>query len=474
MKRILIHKYELLKLLGEGSTGRVYLANDLHLNRLAAIKESNGSPIGDAGYEKEAELLKNLHHPGLPEIFDFFRQEEQTYLVMEYVEGVSLREYLDRNGKPDQQQAVSWALELAEILMYLHNCRPSIIYRDLKPANIIVCPNGKLRLIDLGAAICYACGQEEDLFCAGTVGYCPIGHWRGGYTDASWDIYGVGAILHEMLSGINPTLPPYERRPLREYDSSIPRGLEELVEDCTDFGKMEKNGFLKLLRGKIWYSKWFAGSKQYGTMEQVAEGLRGYTKQDRQRNLWWRLRKIPVYGMALLSCGWFFLPLLHGVPERDIPFPFLYKPLAGFLICFLLYRVLLHGKKSKSRIKKLEKSVCLTEKKYPGLFLLLVGIGACLAALPWHLQVPALPLTEQTAEHQVVYAGEENSLWVEMRDDQYRKLLLKDGAVYETDTQIRFELPAGRMPEGELSLQMIAVGEEGEVYTSRVFLLKKK
>lgn len=267
-----------------------------------------------------------------------------------------------------------------------------------------------------------------------------------------------------MLTGVNPTLPPFERRPIREYDSSLSPGLESLIRACMAEGETGKRRFFKK----------YTGDSAYRTMEQLEKGLMGYTEKEWKRRLWWRLRQSLVYGMGLLSCGWLFIPLLRGVEESRFPFPFLYQPILGFFLCILFYKLLLQKEKGKSHMKKLEKSICLTEKRYPGLYLLLTvcGIGGMLygSKMLWE----KAEWTKPVLEKHFVYAGEEQSLWVEMRDDQYRKLLLQEGSVYETDTQVRFELPVSRMPEGKLSLQIIAVGEEGEVYTSRVFLLRKK
>lgn len=172
---ILFQKYEIIKQLGQGTEGRVYLARNLHLDRLAAVKErirKEEDPM------QEAKLLKELEHPGLPVIYDFFRQGDREYLVMEYVEGITLRDYLQKNGKADFDQAVKWAVELCDVLSYLHERGQAVIYRDLKPENIMIRPDGRIKLIDLGTALYESFREGQCIDLAGTPGYCPKEQWK--------------------------------------------------------------------------------------------------------------------------------------------------------------------------------------------------------------------------------------------------------------------------------------------------------
>ena len=142
MSRVLFHKYEVLRTIGSGRTGTVYLVRDLNLNRLAAVKESTEEFL-----LAETELLKEVEHPGLPGIYDCFKEEGRTFLVMEYVEGMTLRKYLEKHGRVPERQAVKWAVDLCRILGYLHDRHPAVIYRDLKPENIMIRQDGRLKLM---------------------------------------------------------------------------------------------------------------------------------------------------------------------------------------------------------------------------------------------------------------------------------------------------------------------------------------
>ncbi len=437
MGEILFYKYELLRLIGSGSTGRVYLAWDMHLERLVAVKESRADLPS-----KELELLKELEHPGLPGVYDCIRQEENIFLVMEYVEGMTLRQYLDRYGRVEEAQAVRWAMDLCGILAYLHGRCPAVVYRDLKPENIMVRPDGGLKLIDLGAAIHCAFGEEREGFCAGTVGYCPPEQWKEPRGNVAFDIYGLGAVLHEMLTGVNPTQPPYLRRPVGEYEVAYRGALEKIIETCTAKEP----------------------SDRFSSMEQLRDALGSYQELDMYKRIFQALKAFLVVCAAGVTALSLFIPLARGVPRSQILFPFLLKPSVFLIITWLLYHVLFKYPKVKykrSSLRRQEKNIWLTEKKFRGLlsFLLLVFGGI------WPLAFSNMLLPS-------VYASEEPlKLWVEMRDEMGRKMLLKEGAVYVTDDRVRFELPADRLPAQELSMQLVAVGEDGNVYSSRIFLI---
>lgn len=441
MKQILCNKYEILKRIAEGGMGVVYLVKDLHLNKLAAVKVSKNPGKGREREQvmKEMEMLRELSHPALPAITDFFEEEDNICLVMEYVDGITLEQYLRRFGRVETALAVKWAVELTEVLQYLHTRTPSVIYRDLKPANIMIQPDGRLKLIDFGAAFVSAYGQEKEELLMGTPGYGAPEQWQSGNAGKASDIYGLGAVLHEMLTGINPTHFLGKRRPVREYDKSISRELERIISICTKKRPGERYQSMKDLQRAL---------RECGKKSKVKAGL---------------LFAGKGIGAALFLAAAVktSLPLIRGVKESEIPFPYLYQPLFLFGLAFLYRYLFLRNVKTGQMLKKQEKSVFLTEKKFPGIYVPGIITAVMTAALIQGMS--CIP----------VEAGEgKNNLWVEMRDEQNRKLLLKEGAVYHTDDRVRLEIPADRMPEEELALRLVATGEGGSVYESRVFLLK--
>jgi len=398
---------------------------------------------------QEGELLKELDHPGLPQIYDLFKEQGKTYLVMEYVEGITLRRYLLSNGRVPCKQAVSWTVELCQVLSYLHEGGRELIYRDLKPENIMIKPDGSLKLIDLGGVLGSTYGERREHDLAGTPGYCPPEQWKECRSDKTWDIYALGAVLHEMVTGVSPGQCAGLRLPIRVYDKSLPKELERVIEICTH----EKR------------------ENRFQNMEQLKAALLDDGKKEKRRKLLWRIKGLPVWILLCLAAVTFCYPLLMGVPEYEIPFPFLRAPLL-FLGAAAVFKLLIYGKKGNRILRKQEKSIRLTEKKFLGLY----GMVFFLLGSVWgemFCWANAGTDGDWSRKGSIVYAGEkEERLWVEMRDDLGRKLLLKDGAVYMPQECVRFELPAGRLPEGVLSLQMVAEGQEGSLYVSRVFLIE--
>ena len=151
-------KYEVLEVLGKGGCGTVYKVLEKSLDRILAMKETKlVSGTEREVYEKETRILKTCFHPALPVIFDSFWQGERHYMVMEYVEGITLKEYVDRHGKVEWKQAVKLCMDLGEILSWLHTRNQPIVYGDLKPDNIMITREGTVRLLDFGTA-----GLEEE------------------------------------------------------------------------------------------------------------------------------------------------------------------------------------------------------------------------------------------------------------------------------------------------------------------------
>lgn len=442
MKQILCNKYEVLKVIAEGGLGIVYLVKDLHLNKLAAVKVSK-NPENPGAREfafREMEVLKGLSHSALPGILDFFEEKDNICLVMEYVEGITLEQYLRKFGRVEVSLAVKWAVELAEVLQYLHTCNPPVIYRDLKPSNIMIQPDGKLKLIDFGAAFVTSYGQKGEQMMIGTPGYSAPEQWQSGNAGKAGDVYGLGAVLHEMLTGIGPGQLFKERRPVREYDRSISRELEKVIITCLRKRQTER----------------------YQSMEQLKKALLNSEKRGKKKEWLFGIRRGIAVLLFFLAGANLFLPLLKGVCREEFPFPFLTRPLILSGIA-LLYSIVFLKRTDRDRIlKRQEKSVFLTEKKFSGIFV----SGALIMILAGILKA------EPDARLSVQAAGKGNSLFVEMRDQQNRKLLLKEGCVYRVSDRVRLEIPAERIPKGEIALRLVAAGEDGEIYESRVFLLQ--
>lgn len=241
-----IGKYTVIRELGQGGEGCVYLARDEDLQRLVAIKEVNRKEqdrdrAGEKQLMKEADFLQQLRHPMLPVIYDLL-WEDVWYLVMEYIQGTTLRDYIERNGYMQEEPACAWAEQLLDILQYFHTRKPPVIYRDLKPDNIMVCPDGHLKLVDFGAAFRRSFGEEQDHVMAATLGYAAPEQFGQSmaYADERSDIYAFGKTLYYIVTGADPSKPPYTSMSIRDYQPLLTGRLDRLIRKCTKDDPQER------------------------------------------------------------------------------------------------------------------------------------------------------------------------------------------------------------------------------------------
>lgn len=237
-------KYEILKKIGQGGMSVVYVAMDTRLNKQWAVKEVIKNKEQDTkallrSLWREANILKMADHPVLPRIVDIINDKGTVFVVMDYIEGRTLSEILKKDGPQPQDKVVEWAKDLCKALDYLHSMTPPIIYRDMKPSNIMVKPDGRVKLIDFGTAKEFDVESLADTTALGTRGYAAPEQFgdakgRGIYkTDARTDIYSLGATLYHVLTGRNPSEPPYVIKPIREWNPLLSGGLEKLIVKCT-------------------------------------------------------------------------------------------------------------------------------------------------------------------------------------------------------------------------------------------------
>ena len=232
-------KYKILSKVGQGGMSVVYLAINEKANKSWAVKEVRKDGIKDfevvrQGLVAETDILKKLSHPNLPSIIDVIDTEDSFIIIMDYIEGNSLNKALDEYGAQPQDMVIEWAKQLCDVLGYLHSRTPPIIYRDMKPANVMLKPDGNVTLIDFGTAREFKEKNLADTTCLGTVGYAAPEQFGGmGQTDARTDIYCLGATLYHLVTGMNPCEPPYEIRPIRQINPALSGGLERIILKCT-------------------------------------------------------------------------------------------------------------------------------------------------------------------------------------------------------------------------------------------------
>lgn len=244
--------------IGMGANGTVYKAFDKLLNRYVAIKRVERD---EKWAWKEAEILKTLKHLSIPVIYDVLKEEEKVSIVMEYMEGENMLSVLEKGEPFEEKRAVEVGIRIGECLQYLHNLPEKIIYRDLKPENLIIDAEDRVKLIDFDSAFV---GRENgnEVIQTGTFGYsAPEQFEQQGMVDERSDIYGFGTTLYHMLTGKNPARPPYRIYKIREINPFISEELEQIVEKCMEQDK----------------------EKRYGSMEEILEELKNYQQKPQKK-----------------------------------------------------------------------------------------------------------------------------------------------------------------------------------------------
>ena len=242
---VLDGRYEILELIKSGGMGAVYKAVNCKLESICAVKELLPFELGEEEHEKarewfkrEARLLARLDHPGMPKVFDYFIINDRYYLVMNFVDGEDLLCKLDREGNPGlpEEKVVGWAIEILRVLDYLHKQDPVIIYRDLKPANIMLHRDGRIVLIDFGLARAVHNFSIKKT-ARGTFGYAPVEQYEGEAEPRS-DIYSLGATIHHLLTGMVPFSFNFE--PIRKIVMSLSPELEAIIMKALENNKEER------------------------------------------------------------------------------------------------------------------------------------------------------------------------------------------------------------------------------------------
>src|SRR5437870_6874215 len=221
----LLHsRYSIVSQIGTGGFGAVYKAKDtLFSHRLVAIKEMNQDGLSPqelaeatAAFEHEALLLTELTHPNLPRIHDHFSEHGRSYVVMDFIAGDTLEDYLDTLiQRLPVEMVLEIGIQLSTVLDYLHNHQPPIIFRDVKPANIMRTADHHVYLTDFGIARHFKPGKAKDTIPLGSKGYAAPEQYGKAQTTPQTDIYGLGATLHELLTGDDPSLSLFHFAPVQ-------------------------------------------------------------------------------------------------------------------------------------------------------------------------------------------------------------------------------------------------------------------
>jgi serine/threonine protein kinase len=278
---ILIDRYSIQKVVGVGGMGAVYCARDLHFPNVVkrvAVKEMINTVrdplIRDTiikNFEREANILATLNHPSIPRIYDYFSQDDRSYLIIEFIDGKDLEAILSESTDfLPEIQVINWAIELCDVISYLHNNKPEpIIFRDIKPSNIMINQHGHVLLVDFGIAKTFQTGQKGTMI--GTEGYSPPEQYKGDATQRA-DIYALGATLHHMLTKRDPRLEPpfsFDERKIRSINPAISSELEAVVNTALRYDPNDRYSSTELMRAAL-----IAAAKKTGLLHKLPAAVK--------------------------------------------------------------------------------------------------------------------------------------------------------------------------------------------------------
>jgi serine/threonine protein kinase len=245
-------RYSVMGTLGMGGFSSVYQARDLHfptVTRLCAVKEMINlatdprvHELAVKSFEREASILATLNHPAIPDVYDFFTEQSRSYLVMEFIQGHDLEALsAEQNEKFPQDTVFDWMIQVCAVLAHLHQHKPQpVIFRDLKPSNIMLDPHGRIRLIDFNIAKVFEEGEKGTMI--GTEGYSPPEQYRG-ESSPEGDVYALGATIHHLLTGQDPRMEPpfsFSERPISAQHSTVSTSFEAIINRCLAYNVKDR------------------------------------------------------------------------------------------------------------------------------------------------------------------------------------------------------------------------------------------
>ncbi len=400
-------RYEVVEILGKGGNGIVYKVREKNSDRILAVKETTlECEESRKCMEKETEMLKMCFHPALPVVVESFWQENNHYLVMEYVEGVTLKEYVKRCGRLSTDKMLEFASGIGEVLNYLHSRSQPVIYGDLKPENIIITEEEQVRLIDFGTAVHE---QDESTGCYASPGYAAPEQLKGRLPDIRSDIYSFGALMHYMLTGEDPQLPPYTRRALSECDIAISKGMDKVIS--------------KALKCQP--------EQRYQNIISVLKDLQQFSKNEKKEKLLWQFKQTVSALLFIAFAGFLYQAIEYwqwGITaDRNT---YLHMSVV-FLIMTIAWRIYMISGVEKKKSYRLEKNIWKTDKQGIGLMVILFAMGIFGMEIGVHAEEKTGTLPA------VIY------------DETGCKLLWQDDEVNELDGAFRIEIPKECFMDGK-------------------------
>ncbi len=314
---VLQGRYQIVGVLGMGGMASVYKARDLrfpNVNKLCAVKQMSNTAadpqlraMAIQNFEREADILATLNHPAVPQVYDYFSEATRSYLVMEIAGHVDLETMLAELPPGEffpVTQVLDWALQICEVLTYLHSRKPQpIIFRDLKPGNVMLDSHDRIRLIDFGIAKVFQTGQKGTMI--GTEGYSPPEQYRG-HAEPRGDIYALGATMHHLLTKQDPRLEPpfsFQERPIITTNPNVSTELEAVIMKALEYDIDNRYGSVEEFKQAL-----LSAGKREGIRSPQA-GYSAGPLPSADMNYLWRfacedeVRSTPAISQGLLYVG---------------------------------------------------------------------------------------------------------------------------------------------------------------------------
>lgn len=367
-------KYRLMKRIGKGGSGNVYMAEDLHMGKVWAVKEVwKGQQ-----FEREAETLRSVRHKNLPLLVDVIRQEDKAYLVLEYIEGNTLQEVMQEKKTLPLQESMRIGMEILEALKCLHHQNPPVVYGDLKPSNIMLDKEGGIKLIDFGTALS-GTGSKEAY---GTIGYAApeqvLTNLYDPGIDQRTDIYCFGILLYKMITGEYPK----DREGMKNLQHPyIGEGMKKILLKCMAFEK----------------------GKRYERAELLIEDLKKLSGKERRKRKKKQVANVIFLFLFLLSVAFF---VLHNLGYGQL----LYPSFAFWFFSYWWYRAVCKKKEEFYQGDGIR--LLLSAKKIPGLLFMLLWVTC--SVLVWNVLFSSGHVQAEAAGRQ------------EIRDEFGRKVLVRE------------------------------------------------
>ncbi len=312
---VLINRYSIQSVVGVGGMGAVYSARDLHFPNVVkrvAVKEMinmvRDPVIRDTivrNFEREANILATLNHPSIPRIYDYFTQDDRSYLIIEFVDGKDLEAILSNSEDfLSEIQVLNWAIELCDVISYLHNYKPEpIIFRDIKPSNIMINTHGHVLLVDFGIAKTFQPGQKGTMI--GTEGYSPPEQYKGESTQRA-DIYALGATLHHLLTKRDPRLEPpfsFEERKIRSINPAVSTELEAVIYTSLSYDPEKRFSSVEVMKESL-----LASAKKTGLLNKLPAAVKPLSRETADITAVWKFEcEDEIRGTPTCSAGTVFI-----------------------------------------------------------------------------------------------------------------------------------------------------------------------